>query len=226
MGGFALAAFAKAGGLSFLGQPRTPAAAKAQSRGMLAETPLVFLALCVALAAVFAPALLSLAGQAALNFPGMELAPARVALGSALAIARTIGLVSAALVVLAAALLILRNRLAAAHGRRAAPTWGCAYTASTARIQYSADSFVEPTAAVMPLAMGLTSRLDMDPGYFPIRARLTVASPDGVKNRFFTPIFEAVARGCDALKVVQHGRVHLYILYVLATVVALLAWKL
>jgi len=226
VGGFALAAFAKAGGLSFLGQPRTPAAAKARSRGLLAEAPLLFLALCVALAAVFAPVLLSLAGQAALNFPGMDLAPARAALAGALAIVQTVGLVSAALVVLAASLLILRNRLAAAHGRRSASTWGCGYTALTARIQYSAGSFVEPTAKIMPLAMGLSSRLDMDPGPFPVRARLTVASPDAVKNHFFTPIFEAVARGCDALKVVQHGRVHLYILYVLATVVALLAWKL
>ena len=226
VGGFALAAFAKAGGLCFLGQPRTPAAAKAQSRGRLAEAPLVFLAVCVVLAALFAPALLSLAGQAALNFPGMDLAPARAALTMALATTRTVCLISAALVVLAAALLLLRNRLTAAHGRRAAPTWGCAYTAPTARMQYTAGSFVEPTARIMPVPMGMTIQLDMDPGLFPARATLTVATPDAVKNRFFTPIFEAVARGCDALKVVQHGRVHLYILYVLATVVALLAWKL
>lgn len=226
VGGFALAAFAKAGGLAFLGQPRTPAAAKAVGRGRLSEIPLVFLALCALLAAACAPALLALAGQAALDFPGMDPAPARTALAAALATTKTIGLVSGALVVLAAALLVLRNRLAAAHGRRAAPTWGCGYTAPTARMQYAAGSFVEPTARILPVPMGLTSRLDMDPGLFPARAKLIVASPDAVRNRFFTPLFEAVARGCDALKVVQHGRVHLYILYVLATVVALLAWKL
>ena len=66
----------------------------------------------------------------------------------------------------------------------------------------------------------------MDAGYFPARGTLTVTSPDQLKLRFFTPLFEVVARTCDALKVVQHGRVHLYILYVLATVVLLLAWKL
>ncbi|MHC1790317.1 proton-conducting transporter transmembrane domain-containing protein [Solidesulfovibrio sp.] len=226
VGGFALAAFAKAGGLAFLGQPRTPAAAKAVGAGWPARLPLLFLAACAGLAALAAPALLALAGQAALAFSGMDPAPARVALTLAGGIARSVGLVSALLVALALGLLALRSRLTAAHGRRLQPTWGCGYEAPTARMQYGAASFVEPSARVLGLPMGLSRRLDMDPGLFPARATLVVASPDAVKNRIFVPIFEAVGRFCDALKVVQHGRVHLYILYVLATVVALLAWKL
>jgi hydrogenase-4 component B len=226
VGGFALAAFAKAEGMAFLGQPRTPAAAKAVPRGRLAQAPLLFLAGCAGLAAIFAPSLLALTGQAALDFPGMDPAPARAALASGVAAARTVGLLTAGLAVLAVLLLALRHRLAAANGRRTQPTWGCAFGAPTSRMQYGAGSFVEPTARVLGLPMGLVRRLDMDPGLFPARASLIVVSLDVVKNRFFVPLFEAVGRACDAAKVVQHGRVHLYILYVLATVVALLAWKL
>jgi hydrogenase-4 component B len=226
VGGLALAAFAKACGLTFLGEPRTPAAAKAHAPSPLANAPLYFLALCCLAAAVFAPALFSLAGQAALAFPGLDPAPARQALALATDILGDVLLISACLLGLILAALLLRKKLLAVSGVRREPTWGCGYTAPSSRIQYGASSFVEPMAKLFGLPMGLTRRLDMDSGYFPIRAMLSVASPDRLKASLFTPIFEAIGRGCDALKVVQHGRVHLYILYVLATVILLLAWKL
>lgn len=226
VGGLALAAFAKAAGLTFLGEPRTPAAAKAAPAGWASRTALVFLCLCIVVAAVAAPLLLSLSGQAALAFPGLDPAPARAALAQATDILWTLGALFPCLAVLAGGLLFVRARLLARNGLRREPTWGCGYTAPTARMQYGQGSFAEPAARVFGRAMGLSRRLDMAPGYFPARARLFVASPDRLKNAVFVPLFEAVARACDALKVVQHGRVHLYILYVLATVVLLLAWKL
>ncbi|WP_300156211.1 proton-conducting transporter membrane subunit [Solidesulfovibrio sp.] len=226
VGGVALAAFAKAGGLSFLGAPRTPAAAKAPAPGPISRAGLLFLVAAVAAAAVFAPNLLGLAGPAALDFPGLDPAPARAVLAEAAGVLASVRAVGGVLVVLVVLLLVLRRRLVAANGARREPTWGCGYLAPTARMQYGPASFVEPAARVMGSAMGVTRRLDMDTGYFPARARFTVTAPDRLRLAFFTPLFEAVARACDAAKVVQHGRVHLYILYVLATVVLLLAWKL
>jgi hydrogenase-4 component B len=226
VGGFALAAFAKAGGLAFLGQPRTPAAAKAAPPPGLALAAPLFLAAALLVTALTAPALLGFVGQAVLAFPGMDPAPARAALAGAADAARTVSLFGAAIALLATALLGLRARIVAARGKRREPTWGCGYSAPTARMQYGAASFVEPTAKVLGPAMGLTRRLDMAPGLFPRRASLTVASRDNAREKLFTPLFEAVSRLCDAIKVVQHGRVHLYILYMLATVVLLLAWKL
>ncbi len=40
------------------------------------------------------------------------------------------------------------------------------------------------------------------------------------------PLFEKIRCCCDWLKLVQHGRIHLYILYMLVTLVALLLWEL
>ena len=42
----------------------------------------------------------------------------------------------------------------------------------------------------------------------------------------FTPLFEGVEKLCNMCKILQHGKIHLYILYILATLVALLAWGL
>lgn len=226
VGGAALAAFAKAGGLSFLGEPRTPAAAKAAAPGALSRAPLLFLGAAIVAAAVFAPQLFAVAGQAALAFPGLDPAPVRAALADGTRILAAICQVGLGLAVLVALLVLVRRRLTRAHGDRREPTWGCGYLAPTARMQYGPASFVEPAVQVMGPAMGQKSRLDMEPGYFPARAKLAVSAPDRLRLSVFTPLFESVAKACDALKVVQHGRVHLYILYVLATVVLLLAWKL
>jgi hydrogenase-4 component B len=226
VGGFALAALAKAEGMAFLGEPRTPAAAAAHAPGKGAVIPVLVLAGCCVAAAVAAPALFSLAMKAALTFPGIDAAPARAAAANAQGMQGGVAAVLGVLLVLVAAILFLRRRLLAAAGVRREPTWGCGYAAPTARMQYGPASFVEPAARLLSGPMGQTSRLEMAPGYFPASARLVVAAPDRIKNAVFTPAFELAAKACDALKVVQHGRVHLYILYVLATLVLLLAWKL
>lgn len=226
VGGFALAALAKAEGMTFLGEPRTPAAAAAHAPGKGAVVPVLVLAGCCVAAAVAAPALFSLAMKAALTFPDIDAAPARAAAANAQGMQGGVAAVLGVLLVLVAAILFLRRRLLAAAGVRREPTWGCGYAAPTARMQYGPASFVEPAARLLSGPMGQTSRLDMAPGYFPAGARLVVAAPDRIKNAVFTPVFELTAKACDALKVVQHGRVHLYILYVLATLVLLLAWKL
>lgn len=226
VGGLALAAFAKAYGMTFSGEPRTPAAAKAQAPSTLARLPLCILAGCCVASAVFAPQLLSLAGQAALAFPGIDPAPARQTMAHAADIIGAVVAVCLLLTLLTALVLVLRYRLLKKAGVRREPTWGCGYTAPTNRMQYGPASFIEPLAEVFNPATGLTRRLELDADYFPTRGRLTVSSPDRLKATVFAPLFEVVSKACDALKVVQHGRVHLYILYVLATVVLLLAWKL
>lgn len=127
-------------------------------------------------------------------------------------------------VVLVAALLMWRRVRLRRCGVRESVTWGCGYQYGTPRIQYTDASFSEPTAKVFGPAMGLKVRRSCDEGYFPGPTSLEVSAPDRLRRRVFTPLFEGVERVCNALKIVQHGRIHLYILYILATLVALLIW--
>ncbi|SBW11111.1 NADH/Ubiquinone/plastoquinone (Complex I) [uncultured delta proteobacterium] len=108
----------------------------------------------------------------------------------------------------------------------ASPTWDCGYLAPTARIQYTAGSFSQPAAFFLRtiLRQKFTS-----PGiteYFPLKAKATVATPDWIETRGFAPLFTLVSRIADKCKELQHGRANGYILYILVTLVALLAWKL
>jgi hypothetical protein len=106
------------------------------------------------------------------------------------------------------------------------PTWGCGFQGGSARIQYTDAAFSEPTAKIFAPVMGLKTRLQLDEGLFPKGGQLSVTAPDRLRSGLFTPLFTAVENLCNACKVIQHGKIHLYILYILATLVALLVWGL
>ena len=53
-----------------------------------------------------------------------------------------------------------------------------------------------------------------------------ISAPDRLRSGLFSPLFAAVERLCNACKILQHGKIHLYILYIFATTVALLVWGL
>lgn len=221
--GFSAATFIKAYGIAFLGETRSGAAEHAHAPSVTEFLPLLPLVLaCVGLGlgAAWVFPLVAQAVPLAANVLPTHVAGASSLLGKA------------ALVGLGGALLtglLLGIRRCLLRGQRTPthfPTWGCGFQRGTARIQYTGASFSEPTARFFGPVMGLKVRHHMDEGYFPARAALHISAPDRLRTRVFTPLFEAVTRFCDALKIIQHGRVHLYILYMLLTVVVLLVWAL
>ncbi len=171
--------------------------------------------------------MLSLIAPAATALTGVDITPEQTgtpvldAAGSILTLVSGIGIAGCLL-----ALLLILPRLVNRADVRRMPTWGCGYQAGTPRVQYTGASFSEPTAKVFAPAMGLKVRRYMDEGLFPARAVLEVNAPDRLRTDLFTPLFEGIRRICDALKILQHGRIHLYILYMLGTLLLLLVWGL
>ena len=105
-------------------------------------------------------------------------------------------------------------------------TWGCGYQYGTPRVQYTDASFFEPLGRIFGGAMGLKVHQELDAHYFPGKASVAISAPDRLRTGLFTPLFEGVEKLCNMCKILQHGKIHLYILYILATLVALLAWGL
>lgn len=227
--GLAAATFAKAYGIAFLGEARTGAAQKPTPPTRLSLACMAVPAAACLTLGLGAPWVFEGLIPAALQvgrFPAQALPQALdavVNMSNILAIVTAVGMGGIALTLALSAWRKSRNLV---YGLRRAPTWGCGYQAGTARIQYSGASFSEPTAKLLAAGMGLKTRYSIDKGYFPARASLSVTASDRVLSQVFSPVFEAIARLCDALKIVQHGRIHLYILYMLATVVILLVWGL
>jgi hypothetical protein len=223
--GLAAACFTKVFGVAFLGEPRAPGAEAAR------EAPASLTASLLALAA--ACGALGLMGSRAARW----VAPlaARLAgspwTGEALlepaAGALTKVFFAAAAVVAAAGLLaVVRALLLRRRAVKSAPTWDCGYSAPSPRMQYSSSSFAQPLLAVFRGLVPVRKKAEDVQGLFPSRASVSTESPDALEGGVYRPAFRALGWVIARLRLLQHGRLQLYVLYIAAALVVLLVWKL
>lgn len=227
--GLACALYVKAYGMVFLGAPRSGFASNASSPEISTVWPLLFPAAACLVGGLAAPLFFDLAAETALFAAPIpaelldECIEAEKIIAPAFMKLSIFGCVFIGLVIL---LWLLRKVLLKGRQVQVWNTWGCGYQASSVRIQYSEGSFSEPLARLFAPVMGLVIRGEKVHGLFPKTASLGLSAPDRVRNQVFTPLFEGIERLCNACKIIQHGKIHIYILYILATVVGLLIWGL
>jgi len=225
-GGVALAAFVKLFGTVFLGTARSENAAAAHEPGRAMRVPILLLAAACLVAGLLSPLLAPGVDAAARAWaersPGGTV---RLTSAAPLAAAAGWGAAFACLAALAAgaAALLLRRR-APSRG----PTWDCGYARPTARMQYTGSSFGEWIAVRLtprPAAPVLEER--RPEGTFPREARVSAPAParDPLLLRFLEPLAGRWARRFHDLHALQEGRLTIYLVYVLGTLVALLGWS-
>jgi hydrogenase-4 component B len=130
------------------------------------------------------------------------------------------------ILVLTALIALLRRWLLSGRDVREAGTWDCGYARPTARMQYTASSFAQPILDFFNVFQPGWKRLKAPRGYFPATASFETEALDTSQERVYRPIFEAVERLLSKLRVMQHGRIQLYVLYIVLTLVLLIFWKL
>ncbi len=112
------------------------------------------------------------------------------------------------------------------QGRRRAPTWGCGYLEPTPRMQYTGRSFSEAMAEhVLPRSLRPRMRVHRPLGLFPARSDFLAECPDPIESRVYSPFFGRLAGRFTQLRVLQQGRLNIYLIYVLVAVVLGLAWS-
>ena len=213
IGGLALACFAKVAGVVFLGTARSPEALEARERGAGSIAPMMLLAAaCVAIGVLpsiglglVEPASRQLAGSVASGIP--------VAVRQG---AWTISVLAGVVMLVAAVLWWLRAALGRRQGIRAEATWGCGYAAVTPRMQYTASSFASPLLTIFGRLSGVSVEQTS--------AALHTHPVDPILDRAALPLWGAVRRAALRFRGIQHGRLHLYLLYVLGALIALLAY--
>ena len=226
IGGLAVACFTKAFGAVFLGEARSRRAASAGEVAVAMRMPMAALALaCAAIGfgapwvlASIAPVLGLLSTAFGLPAPGPQIETLRAAL-TRVSLASLALLAAVALAVLARRLL-LRGRTVGT-----APTWGCGYAAPTARMQYTASSFAQPLVDLFRPVLGTAASGTLPAGPFPAQGSFASATLDPADRRFYRPLFAGAAALFGRLRFVQQGRIQLYLLYLVATLLILLLWK-
>jgi hydrogenase-4 component B len=217
-GALALACFVKAFGAVFLGSPRTSAAENAREapRSMLlAMVPLVLGCAAIGLLpATLAPILGPAVHGAA---PGIE--PA----GKIVALLRPIQTAAAVLAAIAAAAALML--FASARRAVSAVTWDCAYGAPTSRMQYTGSSLARGFLGFFAWAMRPIVHAPRTWTLFPSAAKFETHVPDTALDWVLLPAMRAGQRLLRLARYLQRGRMQLYLLYLGATLVALLAWS-
>jgi hydrogenase-4 component B len=222
LGGIALAAFVKVFGVVFLGTPRSTAGADAHESPVAMQAAMaVGGGLCLAgglwpaaFVRVVACAVQSLAPG--LSFPESGELPALTLLSRA----------GIALLALIAALAWLRRLLLRGREVRTAATWGCGYALPTPRMQYTGASFGQPLLAPFASLLHRHVRSEAPADFFPERARHEERMGDLAGERLLVPAGRWVVAMLSRFRVLQQGRIQIYLAYVFVTLILLLSWQL
>jgi len=228
-GALAAACFVKAFGITFLALPRSPAAAAAHEAHSSMVWPQAILATFCVLLGVFPGVVLSVLSGVMVSLPGLQ--PPSEMIRGPLGMAATAGPSAAvtpsalALGLLGglgiAALAVLMMRLGSAIRR--APTWGCGGLLG-ARTEYTATAFSKPLMMIFRAVYRPTREVEalakVSP-YFPHEVRYHVEIEPTFERYVYGPLTDTVLRVADRLKILQAGRLHAYLGYVIVLVLSL-----
>jgi hydrogenase-4 component B len=232
IGGLAAACFTKAFGIVFLGEPRSDHPAQAHESGIGMILPMLVMAAGCIIAGLLGfmivramPAVLFDLIRS-FGIAGPDPATIQAELFAASGYLKSFTYGALAILVLIGLIVLLRRRLLSGRKVEEGLVWDCGYAAPNARMQYTASSFAQPIIDFFDIFHGGRKRFRPPQGYFPKTASFETETLDTSQEAVYRPIFENVGRILSKLHVMQQGRIQLYVLYIVLTLIALFLWKL
>jgi len=220
--------FVKAFGMTFLGRPRSTAAARARetdrwSRGAM----LLFAALCL-LGGVLPGAVMDALAPVSRMLLGTQLAPQLTQ--PWLRIVPVMpersaynGVLVFVMIVIAAATTALVVRRFASHALRRSPAWDCGFPDASPATQYTAGSFAQPIRRVFGSAVfRARERVEMPKPGDTGPARAYVDIHDTLWEAFYAPVIRVVEATTERLNRLQFLTIRNYLTLVFAALVLLL----
>ena len=215
VGGLSIACFANAFSVSFLGEPRSSSAARASEGDIGSSCAQVFLAaLCLALGLFAVPVIgfLKPICDAALHADTTVAATIHFSLSSVL-------IVFTSLFALIYLLILKPSKV------RRGIIWECGFGSVSARAQVTADSFAQPIARIFNklLSYSVTCEIEgSDRRHFPERITVAPHTASHIERRIYQPFLKLISFIARSLAKLQSGSIHLYLVYLCVTLIALL----
>jgi formate hydrogenlyase subunit 3/multisubunit Na+/H+ antiporter MnhD subunit len=224
----AAACFVKAFGVTFLGRPRTEAAARARETDRFSLTAMFALAALCLLAGILPGYFIDALASVAQSMVGGSMPLQRdVPYLSIVPIAEARSSYNGLLVFLfmlfsATAAVLVIHRFASNRLRRG-PAWDCGYPDPSPATQYTASSFAQPIRRVFgTLVFRAREQVEMPPPGDAAPARLTVRLSDIIWDTLYEPVARAVDYAAGWLNPLQSLSIRHYLGLVFAAVVGLL----
>lgn len=210
-GAIAMAVFSKAYSVAFLGQPRDPAVAVHVTPRTMNLGTAILAAACLAVAPLsgfIAPALGTAmkAGSPAVGASIQEAGIQLVSLGKPM------------LVLVLAAAILWALRMFLPRGSRVS-TWGCGYARPNSAMQYTGSSYSwKLITAFRQVVRPRRRTAASHPEYFPGPSSLETVHADLALDRVYRPSFSRIQNSFERLWPLQHGRIQLYLVYIVGTI--------
>ena len=210
-GAVALVAFSKVFATVFLGQPRDPAIIAHKTPLSMNAGLLLLAACCIAiipLSSVVASAL-RVAVQADFT-SAANASPDSVALVASLWKSMSVFLL--------AAVILWGIRTSMPRGRRH-DTWGCGYSRPTRTMQYTGSSYGWNMLSAFRQVVRAERRIGPSTlDRFAMQSELETTQGDIALDYIYRPVFVGVSRFCERLWPLQHGRIQLYLVYIVVAI--------
>jgi hydrogenase-4 component B len=209
----ALACFARLVGTILLGHSRDPghaAAGEAPASMVLPTALLALLALALAGAPSLAMRPVGLVAAGLLDGESAEWVGSTLSAGAF----PRLGWLAAGLIVVTAALWLVRRSGRQSGSERHSATWGCGYPRPTVRMQYTAASFGAPILTAFPRIAAAEPIVREVGG--------ATASEDRILGRVVLPAWRRLRGVAGTIRPLQRGRVTIYLQYIVWTLLVLL----
>jgi len=218
VGALAVACFVKVFGVVFLGESRSTHGHMAKESPWSMLAPMALLAACCAAIGAMPLLVVPILERATMNW---KAEPQQLGLHTLLPLA-TISWLNVTLI-LAVVLVAILLSIAAPSARTArVPTWDCGYSSPSPRMQYTASSFAEGLVGMFGSALRPRIHTPTLTQPLPTSSRFESHVPEVVLDLFIMPVFRWLGRVATWARFIQPGSPHLYVTYILATLVVML----
>jgi hydrogenase-4 component B len=225
IGGLAAVAFVRLTGIVLLGAPRSEAARDAHESSPWLIGPMLLLVILGLGVAVLPRTVVGWMEGPLNQVLGREAGQALLELESAARPLDTVGTINACTLIAMAVLALLLGALSRRAGQAEGPTWGCGYVGPTVRMQYTGRSFAEMLGEhLLPRFLRPHMMREVPRGLFPSKSAFVSACPDPVSEKVYEPFFRGWAERFSRLRILQQGKIHVYLIYIVLMVVLALAW--
>lgn len=206
IGGLAILCFTKAFGIIFLGSPRSDFEAEEMEPCRI--VPLVIEGLIMLSIGIFPAFYIKLAGSAINCLPYTSSAMLAGSLNLNL-----VGLAALLFLTITAVIYTAKSRRIISRNPDKGPTWGCGYTEGTARIQYTATSFVKTFVQLFSFILGNKKEQELPVEIYPVSGHFASESYDKLENTVIDKPLIAYHRLMNRFSFLQNGKMQFYVLY-------------